>query len=84
MKYQLWLELFEVLSLLIIPFLYSRILAVVRAGVVSLINPEYIFETTEWYNHPKYDPSLTLQPYDISLVKLQRPVIYTSKYVIDN
>ncbi|KAJ8711026.1 hypothetical protein PYW07_008268 [Mythimna separata] len=55
----------------------NRILAIVRAGVVSLTNPEYIFETSEWYTHPQYNQSASLQPFDIALIKLQRPLVYT-------
>ncbi|CAG5047296.1 unnamed protein product [Parnassius apollo] len=57
----------------------GTITLVVRAGVVDLTKPEYIFETTEWYNHPTYNdlaPSV-VQPNDISIVRLQRPVVYS-------
>ncbi|KAJ8710991.1 hypothetical protein PYW07_008233 [Mythimna separata] len=52
---------------------------VVRGGVVSLTNPEYIFESTEFYNHPQYNElqPLVVQPHDISLVKVPRPFVYT-------
>ncbi|PZC80640.1 hypothetical protein B5X24_HaOG214207 [Helicoverpa armigera] len=57
----------------------GRITVVVRGGVVSLTDPEYIFETTEFYNHPQYNDLLPLvvQPHDISLVKVQRPFVYS-------
>ncbi|KAJ8711038.1 hypothetical protein PYW07_008280 [Mythimna separata] len=56
----------------------NRILAVVRAGLVDLTNPEYVFETAEWYIHPKYNlNSSNLQAYNIALIKLQRPVVFT-------
>ncbi|XP_075984024.1 serine protease 3-like [Anticarsia gemmatalis] len=57
----------------------QRVTLVVRGGVVSLTTPEYIYETTEWWNYPTYDDNDvgTVQPDDISIVKLQRPVTYT-------
>nr|ACR15967.2 serine protease 24 [Mamestra configurata] len=57
----------------------GRLTVVVRGGVVSLTDPEYIFETTEYYNHPKYNNDLPLlvQPHDISLVKVPRPFVYS-------
>ncbi|KAH9640381.1 hypothetical protein HF086_003067 [Spodoptera exigua] len=57
----------------------GRVTIVVRGGVVSLTDPEYIHETTEYYNHPSYDSSrpAVVQPHDIGLVKLQRPVDYS-------
>lgn len=53
---------------------------VVRAGLTSLLRPEYIFETLEWWDHPSYDvnDALRVQPNDISIVKLPRPVTYTA------
>ncbi|KAJ8712669.1 hypothetical protein PYW08_007973 [Mythimna loreyi] len=57
----------------------GRQTVVVRGGVVSLTDPEYIFETTEYYNHPKYNDlqALVVQPHDISLVKVPRPFVYS-------
>ncbi|XP_022832132.1 collagenase-like isoform X1 [Spodoptera litura] len=57
----------------------GRVTIVVRGGVVSLTDPEYIHETTEYYNHPLYDNNrpTVVQPHDIGLVKLQSPVTYS-------
>lgn len=57
----------------------QRVTVVVRGGVVHLTQPEYIFETKEWWNHPTYNDLLVtvVQPNDISIVKLQRPMVYT-------
>ncbi|XP_050553036.1 trypsin-7 isoform X1 [Spodoptera frugiperda] len=57
----------------------GRVTIVVRGGVVSLTNPEYISESTEYYNHPLYDNSkpTVVQHHDIGLVKLQSPVTYS-------
>ncbi|KAJ8711035.1 hypothetical protein PYW07_008277 [Mythimna separata] len=55
-----------------------RIFIVVRAGVVSLLHPEYVFETTKCYTHPLFIKSVTSrQPNNIGLVALERPVVYT-------
>ncbi|XP_028031284.1 brachyurin-like [Bombyx mandarina] len=57
----------------------GRITVVIRAGVTNLTTPEYISESTEWYNYPTYDdtrPNL-VQPNDISLLRLHRPVVFT-------
>ncbi|KAJ8711033.1 hypothetical protein PYW07_008275 [Mythimna separata] len=56
------------------------VVAVIRIGVVSINdnNPENIFETTEWYNHPNFNPSIVGQLHATALVKLQRPLVYTS------
>lgn len=66
-------------------FSFRRASLIVRAGVLSLTdpNPDNIFETTEWYMHPKYNEHNTkVQPNDISLIKLQRPVVYSSEYIL--
>ncbi|KAJ8711028.1 hypothetical protein PYW07_008270 [Mythimna separata] len=63
------------------PCTVGRVLAVVRVGVLSINdnNPASIFETTEWYNHPMYNnlsASYVLQSHGVTLLKLQRPIIY--------
>ncbi|KAJ0173333.1 hypothetical protein K1T71_011509 [Dendrolimus kikuchii] len=57
----------------------QRITIVVRAGVTNLTNPEYISESTEYYNHPSYNSNFpsVVQPNDISIVKLPSAVVYT-------
>ncbi|KAJ8711034.1 hypothetical protein PYW07_008276 [Mythimna separata] len=56
----------------------TRIFIVVRAGVVSLLSPEYVFETTKRYTHPLFNDLVTTrQTNNIGLVKLERPVVYT-------
>ncbi|KAL0818593.1 hypothetical protein ABMA28_009027 [Loxostege sticticalis] len=51
---------------------------VVRTGVVVLTQPELIQETREWYNHPTFREHITsVQPNDISLLKLPQRVTYT-------
>ncbi|XP_052757692.1 soluble scavenger receptor cysteine-rich domain-containing protein SSC5D-like [Galleria mellonella] len=56
-----------------------QVTLVVRAGVVALSTPQYIYETTEWYNHPTFNDQnpMLVQPNDIALIKLQRPVTYS-------
>ncbi|KAM3957884.1 serine protease 3 [Aphomia sociella] len=56
-----------------------QITLVIRAGVVSLTTPQYIYETSEWYNYPSFNdlnPSV-VQPNDIALIKLPIPVTYS-------
>ncbi|KAJ8712706.1 hypothetical protein PYW08_008010 [Mythimna loreyi] len=56
----------------------NQIFIVVRAGVVSLLNPEYVFETNKRYTHPLFNVLVTSrQTNNIGLVKLERPVVYT-------
>ncbi|KAJ8711029.1 hypothetical protein PYW07_008271 [Mythimna separata] len=69
------------------PCAFGRVLAIVRVGSVSLVdkNPENIFETTEWYTHPKYNglSGVALQSHGVTLVKLQRPLVYSSDTTIE-
>ncbi|XP_059054839.1 collagenase-like [Achroia grisella] len=54
-----------------------RVSIVVRAGTVNLTQPVYIFETTEYYNHPSYVESLSVvQPNDIGVIKFGRALIF--------
>ncbi|KAJ8726774.1 hypothetical protein PYW08_015171 [Mythimna loreyi] len=56
----------------------NRIFIVVRAGVISLLNPEYVFETTKWHTHPLFNTAvISRQANNIGLVALERPVVYT-------
>lgn len=57
----------------------QRITIVVRAGVTNLTNPEYMAESTEYYNYPTYNSNFpsVVQPDDISIVKLPAPVVYS-------
>ncbi|GBP64693.1 Lysostaphin [Eumeta japonica] len=59
--------------------LNSRPTIVIRAGLVHLTRPEYIFETTTWFNHPLYIDALqsVVQPNDIALLKFERFLPYT-------
>ncbi|XP_053616941.1 acrosin-like [Plodia interpunctella] len=52
----------------------TRVSVIIRAGAVSLTRPYYIFETTEYYNHPLYVEALQgfVQPNDIGLLKFNR------------
>ncbi|XP_013195174.2 collagenase [Amyelois transitella] len=56
-----------------------QVTIVVRAGVVSLTTPQYIGETREWYNYPSFNDNTpqVVQPNDIAIIKLVRPVVYT-------
>ncbi|KAJ8711037.1 hypothetical protein PYW07_008279 [Mythimna separata] len=58
----------------------NLVLVVVRVGTVSISdnNPENIFETAEWYNHPSFNNMIIGQLYSSALIKLQRPLVYTS------
>lgn len=57
---------------------------VVRAGTVSIHTPQYIHETTEYYNYPTYIDNLPtlVQINDISLARVQRPFVYTRKFML--
>ncbi|XP_045770710.1 transmembrane protease serine 9-like [Maniola jurtina] len=57
----------------------TRITIVVRAGVTSLTRPEFIVESTLYYNYPTYDSSRpgVVQPDDIALVKLPTKLDYS-------
>ncbi|XP_072934127.1 collagenase-like isoform X2 [Epargyreus clarus] len=57
----------------------GRVTIVIRAGVTHVTRPEYMFESTVWYNHPTFNDNLptVVQPNDISLLKLIRPVTYS-------
>ncbi|CAH0758452.1 unnamed protein product [Diatraea saccharalis] len=52
----------------------GRINFVIRAGTVNLTRPYYIFETSEFYNHPLYNENLAgiVQPNDIGVLKFGR------------
>ncbi|XP_052757671.1 collagenase-like [Galleria mellonella] len=55
----------------------SRVSIVVRAGAVNLTRPYYLFETTEYYNHPLYIESLSVvQPNDIGVIKFGRELVF--------
>ncbi|XP_059054800.1 collagenase-like [Achroia grisella] len=56
----------------------TRTTIVIRAGAVNLTQPFYIFETTEYYNHPLYNEALqqVVQPNDIGLLKFGRALIF--------
>ncbi|KAJ8711030.1 hypothetical protein PYW07_008272 [Mythimna separata] len=57
-------------------------LAIVRLGVVSIRdnNLEHIFLSTDVYIHPEWNQFSIepFQPHDVALIKLQRPLVYTS------
>ncbi|KAM3957882.1 collagenase-like [Aphomia sociella] len=54
-----------------------RVSLVVRAGAVNLTQPVYIFETSEYYNHPLYIDALSVvQPNDIGVIKFGRELIF--------
>ncbi|XP_045770443.1 collagenase-like [Maniola jurtina] len=51
----------------------ERVTIVIRAGGRALSRPQLLFETTDYYNHPEYDESLTIvQPHDIGVIKFNR------------
>ncbi|KAM3957881.1 collagenase-like [Aphomia sociella] len=56
----------------------TRVSVVIRAGAVSLTQPVYIFETTEYYNHPLYIEELqsVVQPNDIGVIKFGRSLVF--------
>ncbi|XP_059054760.1 collagenase-like [Achroia grisella] len=58
-----------------------QVTLVIRAGVVALSTPPYIYETTEWYNHPTFNDQnpMLVQPNDIALIKLQKPVTFSNR-----
>ncbi|CAK1541870.1 unnamed protein product [Leptosia nina] len=56
----------------------QRITLVVRVGATDIKTPSMMFETTEYYNHPRYIDTLPfVQPHDIALIKFPRRVEYT-------
>ncbi|XP_045454838.1 serine protease 3-like [Melitaea cinxia] len=57
----------------------SQVSLIVRAGLVHMTRPEMMLETNEYYVYPTFDASrpLEVQLDDISLVKLQQPLIYS-------
>ncbi|CAB3245572.1 unnamed protein product [Arctia plantaginis] len=58
----------------------TRVSLLIRGGMISLSEtPEYMSETNEFWNYPSYDNSIPqiVQPNDISIVKLQEPIVYT-------
>ncbi|XP_069357004.1 uncharacterized protein [Maniola hyperantus] len=57
----------------------TRISIVVRAGVTSLSQPEFIVESSLYYNYPTFDSSRpgVVQPDDIALVKLPIKLDYS-------
>ncbi|XP_039751931.1 collagenase-like [Pararge aegeria] len=58
----------------------SRVSFVIRVGALALSHPELIFETTEFYNHPEYDESLTrVQPHDIGVIKFNRVLEFNDR-----
>ncbi|XP_060806838.1 transmembrane protease serine 9 [Amyelois transitella] len=59
----------------------TRVSVVVRAGAVNLTRPYYIFETTEYYNHPLYIEALQgiVQPNDIGVVKFNRRIEFNDR-----
>ncbi|XP_026313476.1 collagenase-like [Hyposmocoma kahamanoa] len=56
----------------------AQVAVVIRAGVTTMTRPQYISETTEWYNYPTFDENrpLVVQPNDISIMKLSPRVTY--------
>lgn len=56
---------------------------VIRAGGVNLTRPAIIFDTTEYYNHPLYNEDMQriVQPHDIGVIKFNRFVEYTGRYL---
>ncbi|XP_034827882.1 collagenase-like [Maniola hyperantus] len=51
----------------------DRVTIVIRAGGRALSRPQLLFETTDYYNHPEYDESLTrVQPHDIGVIKFNQ------------
>ncbi|XP_045770442.1 collagenase-like [Maniola jurtina] len=51
----------------------GRVTIIIRAGGRALSNPQLLFETTDYYNHPDYDESQTrVQPHDIGVIKFDR------------
>ncbi|CAH2095251.1 unnamed protein product [Euphydryas editha] len=57
----------------------SQVTLIVRAGLIDMTRPEIMLETTEYYVYPTFDTSRPMQVQldDISLVKLQRPLVYS-------
>nr|ACI45416.1 trypsin-like serine proteinase T26 [Ostrinia nubilalis] len=57
----------------------ARVSLVLRFGTVNLTRPALIQESTEYYNHPSYNEAFpsVVQPNDIGVIKLRRPVEYT-------
>ncbi|XP_049879627.1 uncharacterized protein LOC126376338 [Pectinophora gossypiella] len=57
----------------------SRVTMVIRAGVTHMTTPQYIGESTEYYNYPTFDSSRpdVVQSDDVAMVKLRVPVVYT-------
>ncbi|XP_052738880.1 mucin-17 [Bicyclus anynana] len=57
----------------------GRVTIVVRAGLVSLLRPEMIVETTSYYNHPTFDSTrpTVVQPNDIALLELPIKLEYS-------
>ncbi|XP_041972330.1 serine protease 1-like [Aricia agestis] len=58
----------------------GQLTVIVRAGLVNINNPEVVQETQETYNYPTFNVNtpLVVQTNDISLIKLQQPLVYSS------
>ncbi|XP_047999059.1 collagenase-like isoform X4 [Leguminivora glycinivorella] len=60
----------------------NRVTMVLRAGAVSLLRPELIFETFEYFNHPLYIDAIAaskVQPHDIAILKFQRTITFSDR-----
>lgn len=51
----------------------------VRAGSISHLTPEIIFETQDYYHPSDFVQGVALQNDDVSLIKFNRFVEYSSK-----